>query len=249
MIPMIGTIKSAVKLAELDSKWQQKKENAGKCFQQKELSFEEQQIEAFKEDMEKMRENDSYASIYTKLKSGKKLTHKEAEYLQKKDPQAYADYKIAEAEKEGFKKKLKNCKTKEEVRKLKTLQMGNFLSQAKTISNNPNIPKGKKMELLGKIMGRVLGLNEVYTEFVKSSDYTNLKDVELINNEEENQEKPKKDKKKPNLFESEETVDTLLGEEFAEIEIMFQKTQTSDFGQTKTENVDNDATQDVKCDS
>lgn len=255
MIPMIGTIKSAIKLAELDAKWQQKKDNIGKkTYQQQEMTPEQRQVEAFKEDIEKMRESDNYAMIYNKLKTGKKLSPEEAEYLQKKDPQAYTDYKNAQAEKEAFKKKLKNCETKEDVRKLKTLEMGNFLTQAKTISNNPNIPKGKKMELLGKIMGRVMGLEEVYQEFVKSPDYSDLEDSKLLKTEEIKEKKPKK--KKEDFPEDENTQDTLLGNEFSEIEVIYSNVSKeintgtiSDNRSKTTENVTDDATRDVKCDS
>lgn len=260
MIPMIGTIKSAVKLAELDSKWQQKKENMGqKIFQPETTKTPEQlQIEAFQEDLERMRENDDYVMIYNKLKNGKKLSPKEVEYLQKNNPQAYADYKIAQAEKEAFKKKLRNCETKEDVRKLKVTEMGNYLAQAKSVSNNPQIPKGKKLEILGRIMGRVMGIEEVYQEFVKSTEYTKLEETWFEKEEETKEAKPKKKKEEPD--ESGNTEDTFLGEEFGEIETIYnevmQGTNTGisyESAPQKTENTaDNtteNATQDIKCDS
>ena len=236
MIPMIGTIKSAVKLAELDSKWQQKKDNIGnKIFQPDEQKSPEQlQIDAFQEDLERMRESNDYAMVYNKLKSGKKLSPEEVEYLQKNNPQAYADYKIAQAEKEAFKKKLRNCKTKDEVRELKVSEMGNYLAQAKTVSSNPNIPKSKKLEILGRIMSRVMGLEEVYQEFVKSPNYTELDETRLEKKEETTEKKPRK--LKDTSEESEISEDTFLGEEYAEIELIYQ-------------NVENNATQDAKCDS
>lgn len=236
MIPMIGTIKSAVKLAELDSKWQQKKDNIGnKIFQPDEQKSPEQlQIDAFQEDLERMRGSNDYAMVYNKLKSGKKLSPEEVEYLQKNNPQAYADYKIAQAEKEAFKKKLRNCKTKDEVRELKVSEMGNYLAQAKTVSSNPNIPKSKKLEILGRIMSRVMGLEEVYQEFVKSPNYTELDETRLEKKEETTEKKPRK--LKDTSEESEISEDTFLGEEYAEIELIYQ-------------NVENNATQDAKCDS
>lgn len=221
MIPMIGTIKSAVKLAEHDAKWQQKKDNIGKkIFQPEEQKSPEQlQIEAFQEDLKKMQENNYRVDIYNKIKNGKKLSPEEVEYLQRENPQAYADYKVAQAEKEAFKRKLRNCKSKEEVRELKVTEMGNYLAQAKTVSNNPNIPKSKKLEILGRIMGRVMGIEEVYQEFVKSTEYTDLEDTRLEQNEETKEKKPKK--KKEEDGENETVEDTFLGEEFAEIEMIY----------------------------
>lgn len=262
MIPMIGTIKSAVKLAELDAKWQQKKNNIGtKIFKPEEQKSPQQlQIEAFQEDLERMRENDEYVEIYNKIKNGKKLSPKEVEYLQKNNPQAYADYKLAQAEKEAFKRKLRNCETKEDVRKLKVTEMANYLAQAKTVSNNPSIPKGKKLEILGRIMSRVLGIEEVYKEFVKSTEYTNMEETRLEKAEEENREKPKKTKKDEEFSENENTQDTFIGEEFAEIEMMYTEVMqgtnmnssrhtTDNTTQSTTENATNNATQEVKCDS
>ena len=86
MIPMIGTIKSAVKLAELDSKWQQKKENIGKkVFQPEEQKSPEQlQIEAFQEDLKRMRESDDNAMIYNKLKNPRILLRQKVLKLKSK---------------------------------------------------------------------------------------------------------------------------------------------------------------------
>lgn len=191
MIPMIGTIKSAVRQAELNSKWQQKKDSIGSKKFLQEKTPEQRQIDAFLEDLEKIHENDDYSQIYNKIKSGKRLSSKEAECLRKRDPQAYADYKVAEAEKEAFKKKLRNCKTKDEVRKLKVTQMGNYLATAKSVTNNPQIPKSKKIEILGRLMGRVNGIEEIYTEFVKTTEYTGLSDTVFDENEETKKKRPK----------------------------------------------------------
>lgn len=226
MIPMVfGTIKNAVKLAEMDSKWQQKKENAGKIYQQNQMSAEERQIAFFQEDMEKMRENNKHSGIYAKVQSGQKLTPEEEEYLRKKSPETYADYKNAEAEKEGFKKKLRNCKSKDEVRNLKIQTMSGYLSQAKTISTNPNIPKSKKIELLGRIIGRVTGINEVFLEYVKSPEYQNLKESELIEDEKKNK-KPVKDTEKEEILGGSVEDDMFSCEELKQIEQIYTTVTT-----------------------
>ncbi len=228
MLPISGTIKNAVKIAQMDAKWQQKKNT------KVELTPEQQQIEIFREDLEKLRENSQYSQIYIKIQKGKKLSPDEEEYLQKNDPQGYTDYKNAQAEKEAFKKKLKNCETKEEVRKLKVTEMGNFLSQAKSISNNPHIPDGKKLELLGRIISRVLGLEEIYRDYVKSSEFVGMKESELL-------EKVPDKEKKHDQKDDEEVLDTFISEEFAQVELMYSE--------LKNTNVTKDATPSVKCDS
>ena len=48
-------------------------------------------------------------------------------------------------EREAYKHALKNCKTKDEVERLNTNKMNQFLSQAKTISSNPqSVERGEK---------------------------------------------------------------------------------------------------------
>ncbi len=253
MIPLVGTIKSAVKIAELDAKWQQKKDaiNQGNANQ---LSPEAQQIQAFREDLEKMRENDEYAGIYTKIQNGKKLSPKEIEYLQKNDPQAYTDYKNAQAEKEAFKRKLRDCETKEDVRKLKVTQMGNYLAQMKTVSNNPNIPDGKKLEIISKIMGRVNGIEEVYKEFVSTAEYGAMKEAPFIE-EEKTVDAPKKDKKDYEAVEDTGSVEILPTDEYEEIKEIYNQyfdvnsSKNSEKSAENTVNTTNNATLEIKCDS
>lgn len=83
-------------------------------------------------------------------------------------------------------------------------------------------------------MSRVMGLEEVYQEFVKSPNYTELDETRLEKKEETTEKKPRK--LKDTSEESEISEDTFLGEEYAEIELIYQ-------------NVENNATQDAKCDS
>ncbi len=60
-------------------------------------------------------ENQLNASISQKLKSGAKLTPEEIRYLQKKNPMLYMKILMLEKKREILERKLKNCKSKEEV--------------------------------------------------------------------------------------------------------------------------------------
>ncbi len=184
MIPIVsGTVRNAVKLSQLDSKWQQKKES-GNLFQ-KDLSPEQKMVNQFQEDMQKMRENNEMAAISSKLKSGNALTPEEIEYLQKNAPELYREYREIQAEKEAYEKQLKNCKTKEEVDTLKVNKMNSILSQAKSVVNNPNIPKGKKLELAEKFLMKVMGIQDIHMKFVKSGQYAKLPTEEEVAEEKE----------------------------------------------------------------
>lgn len=169
-----GTVKNAVKLQMLDTKWQEKKAdlNAGKA--EKDLSPEERNIAQFQEQMEKERESNSHADTYNKLKSGGKLTEEEIEYLQKHDPEALAKYREAQAEKKAYENELKNCKTKDEVQRVKMNRMGNFAAEAKSISTDPYIPLDKKVELMNQLNNKVCLIGKAHNEFVKSRQYDEM---------------------------------------------------------------------------
>ena len=153
---LTGTIRSQVQLQMLDQKWQKKKTDmaAGKK-EDKELTAEEREWQNYQDQMDKIRESDSYSQIYTKLKSGGTLTEEEIQRLKEKDPEALAEYERAQAEKKQYEKQLKNCRTKEDVEKLKMNRMGNFAARAKEIANNPYIPKHKKVELMNQLNNEV----------------------------------------------------------------------------------------------
>ena len=169
-----GTVKNAVKLQMLDTKWQEKKAdlNAGKA--EKDLSPEERNIAQFQEQMEKERESNSHADTYNKLKSGGKLTEEEIEYLQKHDPEALAKYREAQAEKKAYENELKNCKTKDEVQRVKMNRMGNFAAEAKSISTDPYIPLDKKVELMNQLNNKVCLIGKAHNDFVKSRQYDEM---------------------------------------------------------------------------
>ncbi len=172
ILPIAGTIRSAVKLAELDRKWQQKKKKGGQAFS-KEI---DPQIRQFQEDLKKMRENRKMGSITSKLKSGAELTSEEIEYLRINAPEAYREYLEVRAEREAYERQLKACRTKEDVERLKFNKMGSLLAEAKAVLNNPNIPEGKKLGLAEKILKKTMAVNIVHIKFVESGRYQQLPD-------------------------------------------------------------------------
>lgn len=170
LLPITGTIRNTVKMAEMDNKWQERKKNLGK----NSLQQVDPLIQRYQEDLKRMRENSVMASIDAKLKSGAQLTSKEIEYLKKNNPTAYQEYMEMCAEKEAYKRQLRSCKTKDDVQKLKINKMGSFLAEAKSVMNNPNIPKGSKVGLLEKILKKVMGIQSEHMKFVQSSQYGEL---------------------------------------------------------------------------
>lgn len=179
MLPIIsGTVRNAGKLMQLDNKWQQKKAE-GKIFA-KELTPEERLLNHFQEQLEDMRKSKQMNDLSNKVMSGDTLTFEEIEYLKKNNPQLYKTYMEVRAEREAYKKELENCKTKEDVDRLKLNKMSSFLSEAKSVENNPNIPKGQKLALIQKILMKTMNVQDVHMKFIESGKYAALPTEEEV---------------------------------------------------------------------
>ena len=175
MFTMAGTIKRSVRMAALDQKWQQKKNSFGQDKKKlAEMTAEERQLQDFREQAEQMRKSQKYANIDAKLAAGEELTPEEIEYLRQNNPQALKDYEDTQKERESYKRALRNCRTKEEVERLKYTKMGQFMAEAKKISSNACIPKGKKVALLKRILQQATAVEDEHREFLKTSRYASL---------------------------------------------------------------------------
>lgn len=173
MLPIIsGTVRSMGKLMQLDSKWQQKKAK-GKIFA-REMTAEERLLQHYKEQFESLKKSRDMNAISSKIISGELLTMEEMEYLKKNNPQLYKEYMDTRAEKEAYERELKECKTREEADRLKLNKMSGYLAEAKSITNNPNIPKGKKLALIQKILSRVNHIEDAHMKFIESGRYAAL---------------------------------------------------------------------------
>lgn len=175
MFTMAGTIKRSVRMAALDQKWQQKKNSFGQDKKKlAEMTAEERQLQDFREQAEQMRKSQKHANIDAKLAAGEELTPEEIEYLRQNNPQALKDYEDTQRERENYKRALRNCRTKEEVERLKYTKMGQFMAEAKKISSNACIPKGKKVALLKRILQQATAVEDEHKEFLKTSRYASL---------------------------------------------------------------------------
>ena len=159
---------------EMQMKWQQKKANSDFTADgSTKLSAIDQQAEQIRQSQADGSAKLS-AQIRTKLANGKKLTAEEMEYLQKNDPQMYQKVKSIEAEQKNYENELKKCKTKEEVQRVRMNHAAASLSTVNNIKNNPNIPEGKKLELIWQEHMKNQALEEVTKEFVESGKYAKL---------------------------------------------------------------------------
>lgn len=204
MFTMAGTIKRSVRMAALDQKWQQKKNSFGKDKKKlAEMTAEERQLQDFREQAEQMRKSQKHANIDAKLAAGEELTPEEIEYLRQNNPQALKDYEDTQKERESYKRALRNCRTKEEVERLKYTKMGQFMAEAKKISSNACIPKGKKVALLKRILQQATAVEDEHKEFLKTSRYAGLPTEE----EAREAEKAEKEQQKAESTGADETED------------------------------------------
>lgn len=195
-----GTIRNQVHLQQMEQKWQQKKNALSVNRKDVELTPEERLLQDFQRQADEIREQNSTADIYNKLKSGGMLTDEEIAYLREHDPEALAQYQEACAEKKAYKNALKHCRTKEDVEKVKLNRMGNFAAKAKSIANNPYIPKDKKVELMNRLNNEVCMIRDAHAEFVKTEEYRDMPDNE--------QEKFTEEKKAETVTDEAEKSDT-----------------------------------------
>lgn len=114
------------------------------------------------------------SGIRAKLNAGKRLSSSELEYLKKNDPETYQHVKAMEAERKAYEQRLRRCKTKEEVQRLKASQMASSLDRVRDVNNNPNIPGGEKLKLTLEEHQKVSAVTDATTKFAESGEYRKL---------------------------------------------------------------------------
>lgn len=174
-----GTIASTVQLQMLNNKWMQKKES-GNVLSKQELNerstwtSEQFMIADFQDQLEHNREAEKRQKIDNKIMSAGSLSPEEISYLEKNDPVALKKYRETKEEKESYKEKLRQCKTKEEVDRVKLQKLGELESSLSSIVNDPAIPKSAKLAKAQEILAKTNNIEAAHLEFVKSADYQSM---------------------------------------------------------------------------
>lgn len=175
---LIGSMNSYIKNLGMHNKWNQKKKNND--FTPDESLTKKQRLnEQFKasylqqKELEKELTDEALNTIHTKIQAGTKLTPDEMNYLRTKDPTTYQKLKNLEQEKKQYERELKQCKTKEDVQKLKFSKINASLSAINAVKDNPNIPDSQKLAVAAQEQRRLTELDKIFTKFVKSSEYKN----------------------------------------------------------------------------
>ncbi len=113
-------------------------------------------------------------TIQSKMMGGKKLSAEEMAYLKEHAPETYQKARAIEMEREAYERELKQCRTKEEVQRVKMAHAASAMASVKEIESNPNIPKGKKLELMMQELQRNQALGDTERKYVESGEYKRL---------------------------------------------------------------------------
>ncbi|MCL1848237.1 MAG: hypothetical protein FWF83_00980 [Clostridiales bacterium] len=86
-------------------------------------------ISKLNDTLEKVNESNRMSGILTRLKTGKRLSKADAEYLRKKSPDLYRKYQMIEAEREGHRKMLKKARSRKDAAQLQQMKLGQLYSE------------------------------------------------------------------------------------------------------------------------
>ena len=143
-----------------------------------ELTQEERLLQHYQEQISQMHESNFQQELQAKLDSGQELTPEEEQYLEKVNPDALKEHEKLREEVAAYRKQLQNCRTKKDVEKLKLYKMGQFMSEVKTVSNDPHIPKAKKKAMLEQILKRTYAIEKEHNDYTKTPEYQTKPDKE-----------------------------------------------------------------------
>lgn len=180
---LFGTVNSYVKGIELNNKWQMKKKN-NDFTPEKKLTEMQRKNEQFKasykqqKELEKEHTDEMLSDIHKKIEAGTKLTPEEMNYLQSKDPAMYQKVKEIEREVKQYEAKLKKCKTKDEVNRVK---MQKFAEVASAMSAAKNAPEGQRLAMAQHVMKRLATLQKCELKIAKSGHFSSLPTDEEYN--------------------------------------------------------------------
>lgn len=173
----IGSLSNYMKNIKLETKWKQKKQSGDFQSESKktELQRKNEQFKAqFYKQQAENPEDETLKAINNKIAAGSKLTPTEMKYLQSKNPMLYQKLKNDEQQEKAFEKELKECKTKDDVEKLKSNNVSKAMSAIGSVKSNPNIPEGTKLAIAESEMRKLEKLNKIAAKFVKSGEYAKL---------------------------------------------------------------------------
>lgn len=235
----IGSVTSYMKSMELETKFKKKKAEGDLGSQSRKKTELEIKNEQFKaEYMHRQDENEDddkmLTDINNKIAVDQELTPEELRYLQNKNPSLYQKVKNIENEKKQYEKDLKNCKTKEEVERLKMNKVSSALSAIKSAESDPNLPESAKLAVAQGELRRMNTLNKILAKFVERGEYDKLPaEQEVLEVEKQLKEAERAEEEK--VFDVSETENTEKAGDTSETE-----SENKEFTENASENISED---------
>ena len=235
----IGSVTSYMKSMELETKFKKKKAEGDLGSQSRKKTELEIKNEQFKaEYMRRQEENEDddkmLTDINNKIAVDQELTPEELRYLQNKNPSLYQKVKNIENEKKQYEKDLKNCKSKEEVERLKMNKVSSALSAIKSAESDPNLPESAKLAVAQGELRRMNALNKILAKFVERGEYDKLPaEQEVLEVEKQLKEAERAEEEK--VFDVSETENTEKAGDTSETE-----SENKEFTENAPENISED---------
>ena len=235
----IGSVTSYMKSMELETKFKKKKAEGDLGSQSRKKTELEIKNEQFKaEYMRRQEENEDddkmLTDINNKIAVDQELTPEELRYLQNKNPSLYQKVKNIENEKKQYEKDLKNCKTKEEVERLKMNKVSSALSAIKSAESDPNLPESAKLAVAQGELRRMNALNKILAKFVERGEYDKLPaEQEVLEVEKQLKEAEQAEEEK--VFDVSETENAKKASDTSETE-----SENKEFTENASENISED---------
>ncbi len=196
---MVGSLNTYTQNMKMQMKWERKK--ASGDYSSDGTKSIEEWLQKQTEGTGSLMDEDSkqtLARIELKMNAGKSLTSAEMEYLRKNDPETYKKAKSIEMERKAYEQRLKSCKTKEEVQRVKASQMAASLDRVNEV---------KKLELIKQELRLTNASADTMKKFTESGEYAKLpteaeqrkaeKDLKEAKEAEQKKEKPDAPEKSP----------------------------------------------------
>ncbi len=154
----------------------QKRNNADNEYQKTTAKQIETRIyQNFADDYAKNQQESAKLKVLTeKMKNGEQLTPEEEQYLKSKNPEMHKEAEEIAKESKQYQNALEQAKTKEDVDTIKVKTLLKYVSELKSVENNPYIPDSKKLEIAEKINEQLGILSKNHTEFISSESFEEL---------------------------------------------------------------------------
>lgn len=242
----ITSLNAYVKDLKLKTNWDLKQQKG--LVTAKGLSLDEwldsSQTKTSAKDTVQGQRDEKLVAIRAKMDAGGKLTQKERDYLQEKDPQAYQELVQEERAQRAYEQKLRRCRTQEEVKRLQMNHINGSMMTVRSIEHNPHITQQKKLEIAMREKRITDQVAKITREFIRKGEYAQLpteaeeaaarqEQMELLHPTEKVEQVPEEGVKK---VQQEPNPPTITGEEAAEkVPAPEEETHTTEKPQIVTE--------------